>query len=74
MNKKTEANLDPQTKGKHSSKQVDAASAAHSRNGKEFDAQSKDRDLLLNTEEPGEFLTTNQGLRVSDDQNSLKAG
>ncbi len=71
---KTEASLDPQTKGKQSSEQSDAASAALSKGGKPFDAQSKDRDLQLNTEEPGEFLTTNQGLRVDDDQNSLKAG
>src|SRR6188472_3639909 len=32
-------------------------------------------DLLQNKEDPtGEFLTTNQGVRVNDDQNSLKAG
>src|ERR1700759_4306793 len=32
-------------------------------------------DLKQNTEDPtGRFLTTNQGLKVNDDQNSLKAG
>ncbi len=32
-------------------------------------------DLAKNTEHgEGEFLTTNQGLRINDDQNSLKAG
>ena len=35
----------------------------------------KIRDLAKNTESgQGEFLTTNQGLRINDDQNSLKAG
>jgi catalase len=34
----------------------------------------KDQDLQQNTHSPGELLTTNQGLVVSDDQNSLKAG
>src|SRR5438045_9056909 len=31
-------------------------------------------DLQRDTQEPGEVLTTNQGLAISDDQNSLKAG
>ena len=32
-------------------------------------------DLQKNAEEADEqFLTTNQGLRINDDQNSLKAG
>lgn len=32
-------------------------------------------DLAKDTENPaGEFLTTNQGVRINDDQNSLKAG
>jgi catalase len=36
---------------------------------------SKISDLAKNTESgEGEFLTTNQGLRINDDQNSLKAG
>src|SRR5688572_6713403 len=36
---------------------------------------SKQKDLALNTEEStGEFLTTDQGVRINDDQNSLKAG
>jgi catalase len=35
----------------------------------------KQADLAKNTEDgQGQFLTTNQGVRVSDDQNSLKAG
>jgi len=36
---------------------------------------AKTVDLAQNTESgQGEFLTTNQGLRINDDQNSLKAG
>jgi catalase len=36
---------------------------------------AKSAELNLHTEEPdGQFLTTNQGLRVNDDQNTLKAG
>jgi catalase len=36
---------------------------------------SKTRDLAENTVNgQDEFLTTNQGLRINDDQNSLKAG
>jgi len=36
---------------------------------------SKQRDLAANAEEStGEFLTTNQGVKINDDQNSLKAG
>ncbi len=36
---------------------------------------AKINDLAKNTESgQGEFLTTNQGLRINDDQNSLKAG
>src|SRR6478672_7709497 len=35
---------------------------------------AKDRDLEKDMLEPGEMLTTNQGLPVGDDQNSLKAG
>jgi len=36
---------------------------------------TKTVDLAQNTESgQGEFLTTNQGLRINDDQNSLKAG
>jgi catalase len=34
----------------------------------------KDQELLKDTAEPGAQMTTNQGLRISDDQNSLKAG
>ena len=37
--------------------------------------RAKTDDLAKNTENgEGEFLTTNQGLRINDDQNSLKAG
>jgi len=36
---------------------------------------AKDVDLQINTENAsGEILTTDQGLRINDDQNSLKAG
>ncbi len=36
---------------------------------------SKKEDLKKNTESgQGKFLTTNQGLRINDNQNSLKAG
>ena len=36
---------------------------------------AKTDDLVKNTETgQGEFMTTNQGLRINDDQNSLKAG
>jgi catalase len=39
------------------------------------DNNAKNNDLAKNTESTqGEFLTTNQGLRINDDQNSLKAG
>lgn len=39
------------------------------------DDKAKTNDLARNTENAqGEFLTTNQGLRINDDQNSLKAG
>src|SRR6185369_11955186 len=35
---------------------------------------AKSADLQQDTHEPGKVLTTNQGLPVADDQNSLKAG
>ncbi len=35
---------------------------------------AKDVDLQKDTQPPGELLTSNQGLVISDDQNSLKAG
>jgi catalase len=35
---------------------------------------AKSSDLQQDTHEPGKVLTTNQGLPVADDQNSLKAG
>jgi catalase len=34
----------------------------------------KDEQLSADTALPGKHMTTNQGLRISDDQNSLKAG
>jgi catalase len=38
-------------------------------------SDTKTEDLAKNTEDSaGEFLTTNQGVRTNDDQNSLKAG
>ncbi|MEP6887240.1 MAG: catalase [Nitrospirales bacterium] len=45
------------------------------RKGKENDTNEKDRDLAGDREDGAdEILTTNQGLRINDDQNSLKAG
>ena len=45
------------------------------KNKKEKASTKKVSDLLLETDDSGgEFLTTNQGLRINDDQNSLKAG
>jgi catalase len=42
-------------------------------NTRNYDA--KNNDLQKNTEDSGgEFLTTNQGVRINDNQNSLKAG
>ncbi len=39
------------------------------------DEGKKNKDLQNNTiDNNGEFMTTNQGLRINDDQNSLKAG
>ena len=38
------------------------------------DAGAKDLDLQKDTVGPGEAMTSNQGLLISDDQNSLKAG
>ena len=44
-------------------------------NGGYGEHNSKLDDLTTNTEDSaGEFLTTNQGVRVNDNQNSLKAG
>jgi catalase len=46
-----------------------------SSNGGYGENNSKLDDLASNTEDSaGEFLTTNQGVRVNDNQNSLKAG
>src|SRR4029077_9095709 len=39
------------------------------------ESNAKDADLEKDKESgQGEFLTTNQGVRINDDQNSLKAG
>jgi catalase len=47
-------------------------SAAKNTSGNE---NKKVESLQLNTEDStGEFLTTNQGVKVNDDQNTLKAG
>ncbi len=43
--------------------------------GKQKESNAKINDLAQNTENSaGEYLTTNQGLRINDNQNSLKAG
>ena len=43
--------------------------------GKENEKNQKDKDLAMFQEDATEeYLTTNQGLRINDDQNSLKAG
>lgn len=43
--------------------------------GKENEKTRKDKDLAMFQEDPtDEYLTTNQGLRINDDQNSLKGG
>ena len=44
-------------------------------NRKKSDKNDKDDDLAMFREDAAEeYLTTNQGLRINDDQNSLKAG
>ncbi|HLO82485.1 MAG TPA: catalase, partial [Chitinophagaceae bacterium] len=36
---------------------------------------AKNQELVINKEDPtGQFMTTNQGVKINDDQNSLKAG
>ncbi len=43
--------------------------------GKENQKNQKDKDLAMFQEDATEeYLTTNQGLRINDDQNSLKSG
>jgi len=45
------------------------------KNNKSEAKNKKIADLKINTEDSaGQFLTTNQGLRINDNQNSLKAG
>ncbi|HVJ41875.1 MAG TPA: catalase [Dongiaceae bacterium] len=54
-----------------------AGQAAHRNAGKQSSKSletTKDLDLKRDTIDPGEILTSNQGLAISDDQNSLKAG
>jgi catalase len=49
--------------------------ASKDKKGKPKPLNLKAEDLIKNTEEGnGEFLTTNQGVRINDNQNSLKAG
>lgn len=48
---------------------------ASKKNSKTPTKNKKINDLAINTEDgSGQFLTTNQGLRINDNQNSLKAG
>ncbi len=52
-----------------------ATKAPGTREAKPARPDAKQADLALNTENGfNQHLTTNQGLRVNDDQNSLKAG
>ncbi|MGZ5437004.1 MAG: catalase [Pyrinomonadaceae bacterium] len=52
-----------------------SATSAKLNQGKPPDDNPKRIDLQKNIEDSaGEFLTTNQGVRISDNQNSLKAG
>jgi catalase len=49
--------------------------SSNSKKAKQKPVNKKTQDLTSNVEEGnGEFLTTNQGVRVNDDQNSLKTG
>ncbi|HEY5885730.1 MAG TPA: catalase, partial [Pyrinomonadaceae bacterium] len=68
-------------KGKSPAKKVAATAKAHDKQARveaKLDPRNNDAkidDLQKNTEESaGEFLTTNHGVRVNDNQNSLKAG
>ena len=68
-------------KSKARAKKVAANAKAHdieARIGAKLDPRNNDAkidDLQKNTEESaGEFLTTNHGVRINDNQNSLKAG
>src|SRR5688572_26291103 len=46
-----------------------------SKTGKSSPVNTKINDLKINTENSeSEFITTNQGVRINDNQNSLKAG
>jgi catalase len=47
----------------------------HKKDKAKKNVNSKDQDLSENREQAeGQYLTTNQGLRINDDQNSLKTG
>ena len=60
---------------KSKSRKLSAAKASASHRAKKpRGAGGKDADLGRDTIAPGPTLTTNQGLAISDDQNSLKAG
>ena len=64
-------------KGKHERKSANAkATAADLPVNKGYGANDpKGDDLARNAEDnAGEYLTTNQGVRINDNQNSLKAG
>ncbi len=68
-------------KGKAPAKKVAATAKAHDTEARidaKLDPRNNDAkidDLQKNTEESaGEFLTTNHGVRINDNQNSLKAG
>jgi catalase len=43
-------------------------------NGRHVDEHSKDRNLEQARDDSGQYLTTNQGVRIGDNHNSLKAG
>src|SRR6185369_14310523 len=54
---------------------MDKAKSGAARTRKPATQDAKSADLARDTENAqGQFLTTDQGLRINDDQNSLKAG
>ena len=60
---------------KRKEKKNETKIAEEARNAGYGEDSSKLDDLARNTEDSaGEFLTTNQGVRINDNQNSLKAG
>ena len=72
MNKKQSSKS--RRKGASAKHLADGPKANKNAPGPRKPTSPKDDDLALNTVSPGADLTTNQGLRVADDQNSLKAG